>query len=290
MKRIICILLFSLKLQAASAQSQGRQLFFYNVGLNTITAGVGAVMNKQKTQSWKRVFLKGAWQGGIGGMLIFTSKQALHLINSKENYTYAWPAKFLHSAGTSITENAALCEPFLANWHFDLGLVRFDYKKNAEDKFKARLLPWGLYSIHEGFRFGKRFDVQKSVQTGELIFSNPEYVLVDLGNEEWVEGVSFGRAIVIGHEYAGTYEVMVHEIVHQYQYQEYMVFNTWLKPLANRLKSKPVKKLFSRYIYPEVPYFLWSYGLQGTPDPQHYYRNFYEFEAQRFATNKYVPR
>jgi hypothetical protein len=70
---------------------------------------VGAVINKQKTQNWKHAFLKGAWQGGIGGVLIFSSKEALHLINSKQNYTYAWPAKILHSAGTSITENAAFC-------------------------------------------------------------------------------------------------------------------------------------------------------------------------------------
>jgi hypothetical protein len=151
-------------------------------------------------------------------------------------------------------------------------------------------LPWGVYSVYQGFRYGKRLDVQKSVQTGELIFSNSEFVLVELENDEWVDGVSFGRAIVIGHEHAGTYELMVHEIVHQYQYQEYMVFNTWLKPASKQLKSKPLKKLFSRYIYPEVPHFEWIYVLQGIHEPQNYFRNFYEFEAQRFATNKYVQR
>ncbi len=83
---------------------------------------------------------------------------------------------------------------------------------------------------------------------------------------------------------------MAHEIVHQFQFGDFQVFNTWLKPFEKKVKSKTLKTIFSKYIYFNIPYYWGLYEITGRYDPPHYYKNFFEFEAQRFSTNEYVPR
>jgi len=290
MRLLICLLLLIACSRPLQAQNQGMQLFAYNVGFNAITAGIGAAINKPKAVNWKKALLTGAWQGGVGGTLIYASKLSLHLVKTQQHYGYAWPAKILHAAGTSITCNAALHEPFGANWHFNLGFLRFDIRKENPDGLQVRLLPWSINAIYCGLLYGKSFDWQKSIQTGELIFSNKRYVLVDFGNGLHREGASFGGSIVIGAEYTGTYALMVHEIIHEYQFREHLVFNAWVQKATARMKPTTLTSLLSKAIYPEIPYFKLANYIQGRYSPPHYYRNFYEFEAKWFATHRHVNR
>jgi hypothetical protein len=269
------------------AQHQEREVLLYNIGFGGITAGIGAVINKPKNINWKKAFVKAFWQGSIGGCINYAGKKTLYQINKQDNKLYAWPAKILHAAGVSITENAALNEPFLQNWNIAYGLVRFDFSINGKKKFKARFLPEVLDAIYNGSKAGS-FDFKNTLLTGNLIYTNKENALVLFG-DEYVEGVSFSRSIAIGANWALTNRIIAHEIVHLFQYEEYQIFNTWLKPLEKKIKSKAINKVFSKYIYFDVPYFWLPYTIERYNN-QHYYRNFYEFEAERFSTNKFVPR
>jgi hypothetical protein len=280
--------LFLLSYLNGFTQRQERTLLIYNAGFGGISSGIGAAINKPKDINWKKAFIKGFWQGSIGGLVNYSSKKTLYLINKNQNYIYAWPAKLLHAASNSIIENAALHEPFLQNWNIDFGLVRVDFSFNSEKKIKARFLPETIFAIVAGSKYGK-FDLRTSLETGQIIYSTTGLFNV---HHLISAGATFGRSSVYidGDYELNKYRVIAHELVHQFQYTEYLVFNTWLKPLANKVKSPTLNTLFSKYIYLDIPYFFIPYFIDGVHADPHYYRNFYEFEADRFATNKFVQR
>ena len=265
-------------------------MFFYNVGFGGLTSGIGAVINKPKGANWKRYFVKGFWQGSVGGVINYSGKKTLYLNNLNQNKAFFWPAKILNSAGTSIMQNASLNELFLENWYLDYGLVRVDFAIHNKNKFKVRLLPAGIYATIAASRFGK-FDLETTLATGQIVFSNKEMLRYSNGNT--TTGVSFGRALAFVNNsqvYPNMYRALAHEIVHQFQYNDYQIFTTWLSPLGQKVKSKTIKTIFTKYVYPDVPFTLISYNLAGRYANPHYFRNFYEFEAERFSTNNYVPR
>lgn len=269
------------------SQKQERQIIVYNVAFGSLSSGIGSVINKPKNSDWKKYFLKGVWQGAIGGFLNYSGKKTLYLINKKNEPGFGWPAKILHAAGTSIIENAALNEPFLQNWNIDIGPVRFDYSVNHEIKFRARFLPISIYAFYYGNKYGK-FDFKTTIKTGNMAFKNPVSLDVDGNN---YDGYSFSRAfIILDEDYVNKNKILSHELTHLFQYRDFLVLNTWLKPLEKKVKSKSIKKIFTNYIYLDIPYFWPIYQLEGMPNNNNYFKNFFEFEAARIATNRYVPR
>ena len=281
------LLIFHLNL---FAQHQERTLFVYNIAFGGISSGIGAIINRPKEVNWKKAFLKGFWQGDIGGLLNYTGKKTLYLVNKNQKDIYAWPAKLLHASGNSIMENAAMYEPFLQNWNIDYGFLRFDFSFGTQRKFKVRLLPDAVLATILADEYG-RFDLATSLRTGEIIFKSHKEL--DLPNTPVASGVTFGRAIVYVDTPQTHYtkgRIIAHEIVHRFQYNEYQIFNTWLNPVAKKVKSKSLQTIFSKYIYEDIPYLFVPYYIIGLHAGPHFYRNFYEFEADRFATNAYVPR
>jgi hypothetical protein len=289
LKKITITLLLFLHLNVF-AQHQEQTVFVYNIAFGGISSGIGAIINRPKEVNWKKAFLKGFWQGDIGGLLNYTGKKTLYLVNKNQKDIYAWPAKLLHAAGNSIMENAAMYEPFLQNWNIDYGLLRFDFSFGKQRKFKVRLLPEAVVATILAAKYG-RFDLTTSLRTGEIIFKADKKLL--LPNTPIASGVTFGRAIVYvdtPQSYYTKGRIISHEIVHRFQYNEYQIFNTWLNPVAKKIKSKSLQTIFSKYVYPDIPYFFVPYYIIGLHAGPHIYRNFYEFEAKRFATNACVPR
>jgi hypothetical protein len=79
--------------------------------------------------------------------------------------------------------------------------------------------------------------------------------------------------------------LFAHELTHIYQYNEYMVINSYWNPLVSGIKSKTVNAIF-KWINIELPHeYILYYSVAYTP--KHYYRNIYEFEAEFFSTNSY---
>jgi hypothetical protein len=285
MKKLLLFIFIIPCLGHAQTQRQERTMLLYNIGFGGFSSGVGAVLNKPKGKDWKKYFLKGFWQGSIGGLLNYSGKKTLYLVNQKQQPAYAWPAKILHAAGNSIMENAALNEPFLQNWQIEIDPVRFDFSLRGKKPFRARFLPVTIYSVAAAAR-DSRLDLPTTLLTGNIAFkAKGDWIRVRRG---YFTGMSFGRAFAYVNS-AEKYEIIAHELVHQMQYREYQIANTWLIPYTHLLHSKKLEHIFHKYIYADVPYFLGFYVLEGFHDPFHYYRNFYELEAERFATNQYVP-
>jgi hypothetical protein len=290
LKTLIYILAFTCLSKTCYSQKQERTLFFYNVGFGGLTSGIGAVINKPKGTNSKKYFVKGFWQGSVGGLINYSSKKTLYLNNLNQNRAFFWPAKILNSAGTSIMQNASLNQPFLENWYLDYGLLRVDFAIHNKDKFKVRLLPAGIYATIAASRLGK-FDLENTLATGQIVFSNKN--LFRFRNYNTQIGYSFGRGLVFVNNilaYPYPYKLLAHEIVHQFQYNDNQIFTTWLNPIGQKIKSKTLKTIFTKYVYPDLPFSLITYNLAGHYANPHYFRNFYEFEAERFSTNSYVPR
>jgi hypothetical protein len=271
--------------QFLSAQQEKRVLL-YNIGFGGVTSGIGAVINKQKNSNWKEAFVKGFWQGAVGGTLNYSGKKMLYLISKHHETAYALPANILHFAGTSIMENAALGEPFLQNWNFDYGPVRVDFSVNGKKPAKVRFLPMTIFAVIEGSK-SNRLDLKTTLLTGNIAFANRKgYYFTN--NGQFNLGLSYGRSFAYMAQHPDTvvYPLIAHELVHQFQFKDYQIFNSWLKPFEKEVNGKLIQKVFSKYIYFDVPYFFAAYTIEGSSS--YYYKNFFEFEAERFATNRFV--
>lgn len=285
--KILLLIIFLVPLKLYGQGQEGTVLL-YNVALGSITSGIGAVINKPKEVNWKKALLRGVWQGSVGGALNYSGKKTLYLINKYENIAYAWPSKLLHAAGTSIIENAAMGEPFLRNWHIDYGLVRFDFALKGKKKFRARFLPCSIPAILWAAKVSK-FNLGTTLVSGNIAFSTKSPGFRVDGSD--FLGISWGRAFVYTDNFASNkYEIISHELVHQFQFNESQVINAWLTPLSRKVASKLLQETFSQYVYFDIPYFWTLYYMEGSHGPLHYNRNYFEFEATRFSTNRTVLR
>lgn len=282
---LLLVLLFPFK---ALAQEQDAQLLLYNVGFGGITAGVGAVFNKPKGANWRKAFVRAFWQGGIGGALHYSGKKTLYLINKKQEIAYGLPAMLLHAAGSSMIENAAYNRPFLQTWHLNYGFMRFDLSLKEEGNLRARFLPLAVAGTIYAARYGSP-DWKMTFLTGNVSFKT-DGLIGRMGKLDEVAGLSFYRGIIYTSYYGKdyTYQTIAHELAHNLQFNEYQIFNAWLAPAVPDKKWKGLKKICSRYIYFDFPYFDLPYFIEGQHPLDRYYRNFFEMEAQRFATNRDV--
>lgn len=284
------LLFLALLSKTCLAQQQEAGVFVYNTLFGGFTAGVGAIINKEKGTQWTKAFAKGAWQGCIGGSINYLGKRSLYLVNRNENIAWALPARLLHSAGLSIIENAARNEPFLQNWNCIYGPVRLDFSLGQTPHFRARLLPNTILCMFDAAK-DKQLDLGTSLWSGSIAFVENRSSFVYNRGQTFL-GLSYGRVFnyaALSHSSKEIHATMAHEIVHTYQYDDYQLFNTWLKPLEKKVTNKTLKTIFSRYVYLDIPYFYVPYGLEGNHPYPYYYKNFFEFEAERFATFKLVP-
>ena len=264
-------------------QNQEAKVLIYNIGFGGFNSGIGAVINKKKTENWKKSFARGFWQGSIGGALNYSAKKTTYLIYKNNNAGFALPARIISSAGNSIIQNAALNEPFLKNWSFDYGLFRMDYTPGSDKKFRVRLLPEAL-AVSLVLAPRGKLDVAATFSTGIMTFKSRGRISTLRGN---YNGVNYGRAFIYTSDSIKNH-VIAHEVIHEFQYREFMVFNAFLKPQADKMQMPGLKKVFTRYIYPDIPYFGLFYMLEGIQESPRFYRNFFEFEVERLSRNSYV--
>ena len=169
-KAILLILSFALmtNLNAQDFNKQRRKFAFTNIGINGIVGGFGALVNKRKGEKKIKVFLKGFGQGCLGGTVQILGKELTYQIYAKEKLSYAWAARITNSIGNSITQNAASNINFWERWHFNMGILRFDYQ--IKDKnFKVRLFPSSIFGTIVTANQGK-LNLKKTLQTGIMIY------------------------------------------------------------------------------------------------------------------------
>lgn len=285
---ILIIFLFSFNTYCQS-NKQEREIFAYNILSSGLTAGIGAILNKNENESVLKTFMRGTLHGSMGGLFIYTGKKITYNINKKKEILYSWPAHLTNSVGASIVENAASNKKFWENWHINFYLTRLDYNFK-ENQFKARLSTSLVYGLLNQINTGK-LNISKSLRSGFIIFDR------DLPYEGYLDGDAIASTISYGVDLEvygedEEYRLFAHEVVHSLQYESFTFMNSYFDKLNNSLKSE--SKLYnqlSRFLYFDLngPYFLGVYYLleNGRNNPN-YYENWFELEAEYFATNKIV--
>jgi hypothetical protein len=190
----------------------------------------------------------------------------------------------LHSAGSSIIQNAANHGPFLRNWHFDYGPLRFDWSVGKDSKLQARLLPV-FFATAAVVSKNARLDLHATVLSGFAVYKSKTRVIVDRGRLFY--GQARQRAFVYA-DISRPEQVMAHEFLHLLQAREYQFMNAYLNFIPRRESARDLQKI-GKYIYPDLPWQSLFYIAEGgVRSNLRYYRNFFEFEAERFSTNRHV--
>jgi hypothetical protein len=272
---------------AQTVQSQDRQLLFYNLGFGVVSSGIGAIINKPKHQKLGICLRNSLLQGLAGGGLLYAAKRMDNLVFKEKATGWAWPSHIVQAAGYSMIENAASARPAFQSWNFSLGLVRFDYNKSMEHKFRARLLPTGILGIYYARDVGGRFDLKTSLQLGQMVYKH-EGLIDNYGAE--AQGVTFARAIVYSDFPSLKHYTLGHELIHTFQFDEMQVINTYANPLTKKIKNKVLRTIFTDYVYADIPWFWIIYPYVGNSDNAHHYQNWYEFEADHFSNYMFVNR
>jgi hypothetical protein len=271
-----------LNIQNVKGQTNDLQASIYNIGFGAIIGGIGAVINKKKNQKTKKVFFKGLREGALGGYLIFESKRLIREFGRQENYAYAWSSKLLNSAGNSIIENAAENNSFGDKWSFTFGFSRLEFSNKEKFKMHYKIMPISLYST---FYFSLRgdFDYKESLKTGHFIFKtyNIKYTEPNIEN---ISGLTFTNNILLKkNSISSKYEILSHEIIHSYQYENSSAFNTYFNKKKNTT-NKNIKflKKYNTYFYTDFNYIISSSIYQLQYNNSKYESRLFEKEAFYF--------
>lgn len=284
--KVISTLVLCVFLRAVAFPQMGRQklsLYAYNVGFSGITTGLGRAINKDKNQKFLKEFWTGFKHGCIGGTIAFGGKQLAYLIKKDDNLAWGWPSKIVHSYGVSVMENSATHSELFNSLRFPVGFIMVDIHSISKGKVTGKIMPGSLacFIITSA---NEKFNFSKSALLGTPYF---EYSGQNLRN-----GYALLNTVSVNTAYDYRFlAVEPHELIHNFQVREYLIFNTFFKEnkilhTIKKSNSKLIRSL-NRIFYLDVPYitpFYHTAFLKG----KNYYDNIFELEAQHFATNQYV--
>lgn len=301
----IAIIIFSLFFQTKIFGQRARQevgLAIYNCGLGGITSGVGAVINKKKNEKPLRVFWRGFKYGTIGGFFNYTGKKITHLISfSKDSFLdvnnnaallWGWPAKIIHSVGSSIMENAAANkEKIFSHYNIQIGFINLSIDLKNHISVTPQLMPLSFLEFTSStIRLGSRLKFKESILLGTPYFiTNDNTSYFESADAEAVTNCIIVKSWAASTRFSGL--ILAHEYVHVLQQREYFVFNQYLRKAFYNIinQDKPIVKLINKHMYPDIPYLYFFYSIMQQPR-ETYYKNIFELEAEHFATNSYIKR
>lgn len=274
MRSIVICLLVLWPLISKGQDSKG-EMAVYNTALGSLFGGIGAIINKKPDQKAGHVFLKGMAQGAFGGYLVYESKNLIGKISERNDLKYSWPAKFVNAAGSSIIENAASNRNFYEEWHFNIGFNRFEIHTREKLQFKYKILPLSFLATGISM-FTNDFEMKRSLQTGEFIFSNNK---VGLSTDE-AAGITYGNVIILNKAYLDDLRFYSHEIIHVYQYYDFNPINSFFNRDIKKWESGSKMFRWANNIFYwdfHAPVLLGLYLMEQ--DNENYYNNFFENEA-----------
>lgn len=286
MKSTIVIFFCFLITTNVHSQANDTESLLYNVSIGGLFGTIGSLINKKPQEKTGQVVLKGFYQGSLGGLITFGSKNLLRETQHQKDWGYVWGAKILNAAGTSIKENAAMNRDFWVFWHINIGFNRIEFETKNKFKLHYKLMP--IAFVYTVGSFTKvNFDINSSLKTGEFIFYSRSQF-----NNTNTTAVTLPGIIVydknvyenISTTNADRYKIITHEIIHIYQSNDYSVLNTYYQKPINRfaVKNKTINFLNS-HINLDLHYIPLraSYLLENKNN--NYYDNFFEHEAGYFS-------
>ena len=278
MKRTIIIIVCLFFLKSVNAQSNDFEAASYNIGIGAIFSGIGAVINKKPNEKFHKVLLTGMGKGAVGGYVVFESKRMTRNINTQENWHYAWGGKFLNSIGTSFIENASSNRKLWDQFNINFGFIRVEMYTTNHFKIQPKIMPVALYGTVRNSFLGE-FNLKRSLQTGEFIFMSKKYYQNT--------GVVFVNSPLIHETVFNNYNLVSHEIIHTYQYNDFNAINMYLLKTKKRIESKStfVAKV-NKWIYWDLQGIaLRSLYLLENNNRDCYFDNFFEHEAGYYGNN-----
>lgn len=264
---------------AVSAQDTKAEYGVYNTALGSVAGGIGALINKKPEEKWGKVLLKGLWQGALGGFITHESKVLVGKIGTEDSFAYSWYGKLANSAGNSIVENATMNRNFYDQWNINFGFNRIEL--HTKDKFKVKYKVMPVSLILTGYvAFQSKFEFEKTLQTGELIFSGAR-IKTDMD----YFGLTIGNVVVMKDGHENDKYTYAHEFIHVYQYYDYNFVNSFLDKPVYKVTDKWFGKA-NEFIYYDFqgPFLDALYSLGYSSDPDKYYNNFYEREAAIYSS------
>ncbi|MFY8037678.1 MAG: hypothetical protein ACOVMQ_10955 [Cyclobacteriaceae bacterium] len=276
MPRFLIILFVLFKSGASFAQQNDLHAAVFNVGISSVGSGFGALINKKPNEKGGRVFLRGMWQGAIGGILVFNSKQMIYEFGQTDNSGWAWSSKLVNAAGVSIIENAAANKKFLTHWHINFGFNRIEFETEKSFKVNYKVMPFALNGFIYSLRNGS-FDFKETIRIGQPFFWAQTLEVPD------ADAVTAANSILMIKNKANSRNT-AHEIVHTYQYQGLTVKNTYYSIPFNRLLSKEnwFAKTYKKWIYTDFNYLIFS-GAYALGNFGNYLDNPFEQEANYYS-------
>lgn len=263
----------------------------YNIGTSALISGVGAIITKKHGANWLGAFAKGFGYGAAGGYIKYQGKNILYNVSAKQNLGYNWLAKTVFSAGESITENAAANIKPWQRWYLPVYFTRLKFDFRPKQRvFSVLADPLQPIPVLVEFIKGRHLDMGLTAKAGIFIF--------DSRKELTVRGIKvdgYATSASVTYDSYGfapdnpyRYHVFGHEMVHNLQYYDFTGFRGYLGNDINELESQ---NFISLYLNP-APYITDAlYLIEGgyhKANPQQYYRNYFEFEAEFFSTRQKV--
>lgn len=286
MKKTVLLFIIYIFVCLKPAQSKAqfknnREAAFYDMGIGALVGGIGAVINKKPKEKIGKVFLKGLWQGALGGYFVFESKRLIRLTVNKNSYNYFWPSKIVNSVGNSILENAAANKNFWEQYHINVGFNRFEFDMTNRGKFSYKVMPFSLYITLENLTLGS-FDVEKSLKTGTFIFkakgSLPAFE-TQSGTGRFLAYTKTNQIVYDPKEYKLPF--LSHEMIHVFQYEQLTNFNSlFIKPKKYFSKKSKLVNFYTKYFYTDFNQVVWHFTYISNSN---YQTKFFEQEA-RFYT------
>lgn len=276
--RYFLISLFSLLVTLDShCQDTRQEMAVYNIGLGSLAGGAGALLHKKSNEKFGKVLLKGLAQGALGGYFVHESKNLVGRISSSGRLEYGWGAKFTNAIGTSIIENASQNRDFWEKWNLHIGFNRLEFYTKEKFSVKYRIMPFSLF-FTAYTAFGNKFEISKSLQLGEIIYSGKPTGPTVQGV---VAGATWANVIELNSLSVNDASIISHELIHVFQYYDLNYFNSFIsKPIKNLSESSNSFRKFNSIFYldAQLPVFGGLYLLENI-NRKNYYDNFFENEA-----------
>lgn len=275
-------IIFSTFLFSQKAKAQFKndtQAAFYDMGLGAIVGGIGAVINKKDKEKTGKVFIKGFWQGALGGYVVFESKRLIRTGVNQNTYGYFWPSKIVNSVGNSILENASANRNFWEQYHINVGFNRLEFDFKKKGKLSYKMMPFALSATVVGFVNGN-LDVNKSLSVGTFIFKSKQPIFAKIFYNVSANAYAYTNQIVYDAELF-SFRTLSHEIIHTYQYEQAVNFNSFfIRPLESFKEKSKFIKSYNKIFYTDfnLAVYYGMYRLNSNHDS-----NFLEREARFYS-------
>lgn len=290
-KLILLFLIITSSVKSQTYQSQQDKIFVYNALFGGIMGGVSELVANPRHVKHSKAFIHGFGMGLLGGSVSYCGKKLAADAIKHEQFGYVWPVRLLNSFGNSIIYNTAhSTNPYFQYFNIDIGPVQVSADV-AGKRVMAKILPGAILGIGISLNYGGKFDAYHSVLMGIPCFNL-------YSDKMKAAGYSFLSSITIcnksyQNESYDWYkkEVRAHEFTHVLQYMEFE--NTSNILLGWNKDFRENKKVW-KWLSLDLPYHDLAYYLDDKinkvihPGVNPYWNNYYEFEANSFAKQKFV--